>query len=161
MVGTLILMRHCKSSWDHPGLRDHDRPLNGRGTRSATALGDWLRHRGHLPDLALISTSRRTMETFEGLHLECESRYLSGLYHAGASAMMASLRSVKAETVLMIGHNPGIADFAERLLAQPVMHDRFWDYPTGATLVAQFDAPPDWGGGRAVDFVIPRELTGG
>ena len=39
----------------------------------------------------------------------------------------------------MIGHNPGIADFAARLVSAPPAHDRFDDYPTGATLVAEFD----------------------
>lgn len=64
----------------------------------------------------------------------------------------------------MVGHNPGIADFAEQLLNQPPDHPRFWDYPTGATLVAQFDITDwralTWGSGRAVDFVLPRELIG-
>jgi len=39
----LILMRHAKSDWGDPGLPDHDRPLNKRGRRAATALGHWLR----------------------------------------------------------------------------------------------------------------------
>jgi phosphohistidine phosphatase len=64
----------------------------------------------------------------------------------------------------MIGHNPGICDMAQRLLDHPLDHPRMDDYPTGATLVADFNAAQwgdiVWGQGRAVDFVIPRELTG-
>ena len=32
---TLLILRHAKSSWDEPGLPDHDRPLNPRGQRDA------------------------------------------------------------------------------------------------------------------------------
>ena len=35
----LILMRHAKSDWGDVALEDHERPLNKRGRRSATALG--------------------------------------------------------------------------------------------------------------------------
>ena len=66
----LILMRHAKSSWADPGQRDFDRPLNARGVRSAPLLGAWLRERGHVPDAALVSTARRTRETWAGLGLD-------------------------------------------------------------------------------------------
>jgi len=38
MPHTLIFMRHAKSSWKHAGLVDHERPLNGRGERSAKLM---------------------------------------------------------------------------------------------------------------------------
>ena len=77
--------------------------------------------------------------------------------------MLDVLRKARGRCVLMIGHNPGIADFAQRLVVTPPDHDRFGDYPTGATLVATFDAPDwaavTWQTGRTIDFAIPRELT--
>ena len=69
MTLRLILMRHTKSSWDDPWQGDHARRLNGRGRRSAEALGNWLRAKGHLPDVALSSDAVRTQETFAGLAL--------------------------------------------------------------------------------------------
>ena len=66
MTLQLILMRHAKSSWDDPAAADFDRPLNGRGRRSAKALGHWLRQRGWLPDRVLCSSARRTRETLDG-----------------------------------------------------------------------------------------------
>ena len=42
----LILMRHAKSDWSHPGRSDHDRPLNRRGVKAAPAMGAWLIARG-------------------------------------------------------------------------------------------------------------------
>lgn len=162
MAKRLILMRHAKSSWDDPWRDDHARPLNNRGRRSAAALGDWLRSKGYVPDAVLSSDSRRTRETFAGLGLDLTPDFLPGLYHAEAEAMLDVLRDATGRCVLMIGHNPGIADFAARLVTRRPDHARFDDYPTCATLVADFPqtAWPDVTPGTADprDFVTPREL---
>lgn len=160
----LILMRHAKSSWDDPAQEDHERPLNARGRVSARVLGDWLRHRGDLPDEALVSTAARTRETFMRLKIACDTRFRDALYLAEPEEMLKALREAESGAVLMIGHNPGIAWFAQSLVAAPPPHPRFMDYPTGATLIAEFDVE-SWqevgtGTGRAVAFIIPRELTG-
>ena len=160
----LILMRHAKSSWATPGQDDHARPLDGRGKVSTRVLGEWLAHNGYLPDQTLSSNSVRTRETFARLKIVCDAEFLGDLYHAGPEDMLRVLRKATDETVLMLGHNPGIGWFAQTLVAVPPPHPRFFDYPTGATLVAEFDIDT-WeevgtGTGKAVDFVIPRELTG-
>lgn len=160
----LILMRHGKSSWGDPSLDDHDRPINGRGKVSARVLGDWLRAKNYIPDQILSSDSRRTRETFAGLRIMCDTEFLDALYHAGPEDMLRVLRKAAGDCVLMLGHNPGIGWFAQNLVAEPPPHPRFFDYPTCATLVADFDIEA-WnevgtGTGKAVDFIIPRELTG-
>ncbi|MDZ7709454.1 MAG: histidine phosphatase family protein [Roseovarius sp.] len=161
----LILMRHAKSDWGDPGLPDHARPLNKRGRRAATALGHWLREAGHLPNDILCSTATRAQETLAHLALPLSPDLRDRLYMAEPPAMLAALRHARGDTVLMIGHNPGIAEFAASLVAAPPDHDRFDDYPTGATLIAEFDID-DWpdlqeGTGRAVEFITPRALTDG
>lgn len=158
----LILMRHAKSSWDDPRQDDHARPLNSRGERSARAMGDWLRRKGHVPDLVLSSDARRTRETVALLGFEAEARFTDRLYHASARMMLEVLRGASGNCVLMIGHNPGIGDLAERIVSEPPEHPRFFDYPTCATLVADvlqasWDAV-EFRSVRALDFVIPREL---
>lgn len=163
MTLTLILMRHAKSSWDDPALNDHDRPLNKRGIASAQAMGQWLRDADHLPDTCISSTSLRTTQTFERLGLDAPIVFTRKLYHAGAAQMMDVLQDATANRVLMLGHNPGIAEFAERLVATPPRHDRFMDYPTCATTVIGFDAATwrdiGWHRGQPMDFAIPRELA--
>ncbi|WP_323763690.1 SixA phosphatase family protein [Marinovum sp.] len=163
MTLRLILMRHAKSSWDAPWQGDHARRLNKRGRRSAAALGDWLRDRAYLPELALSSDAVRTQETFAGLRLDCPVRFSPGLYLAEAGTLLDRLRQAEAGCVLMIGHNPGIGSFAGRVVTIAPEHGRFGDYPTGATLVADFEAESwedvDYGMGRVVDFVVPRELA--
>ncbi len=161
----LILMRHAKSSWDDPLQSDHDRPLNSRGQRSAQALGGWLREKGHAPNQALVSTSQRTRETFQRLALPTPAAFFDGLYHAPAARMLDTLRlNASGNTVLLIGHNPGCADFAAEIVAAGPGHARFFDYPTAATLIVDLPGEtwPDvrFGTGDVVDFITPRELIG-
>ena len=159
----LILVRHAKSSWDGPYVHDHERPLNERGRRSAKAIGDWLRSQNHLPNMAYVSSSIRTRETFERLKFKCDVAYLKNLYHADGNEMMHILKDATGETVLMIGHNPGIGWFASKLADSPPQHPRFYDYPTCATLVAEFKIrewrDAEFGSGRVVNFILPRDLS--
>ena len=158
----LILTRHAKSAWDDPTLDDHDRPLNDRGRRSARALGDWMASRGYEPEEVLCSTAARTQETWAviaGAPLEVRPliRMESALYHAGADRMLAVLRTATQPTVMMLGHNPGISEFAAMLPARPPMDPDFRRYPTAATLVIDFQID-DWrqvqpGQGSVMDFV--------
>ena len=163
----LILTRHAKSSWDDPLMPDHDRPLNERGKAAAADLGQWLASRDYVPGEVLCSDALRTRKTFSGIAPALPGTPVlelkPALYHAGPDVMMAVLRHATADVVMMIGHNPGIAEFAQRLVAHPPATPDFQRYPTGATLVIDFDAP-DWasvgfGSGVVADFVVPREIV--
>ncbi len=162
----LILTRHAKSSWDDPATPDHDRPLNERGKAAAADLGQWLASRGYLPDEVLCSDALRTRKTWSGIASALPGTPVlelkPALYHAGADVMLAVLRHATSDTVMMIGHNPGIADFAARLTAHPPLHAEFVRYPTGATMVVDF-AVGNWthaafGQGSVIDFTVPREI---
>lgn len=158
----LILTRHAKSDWDDPTLPDHDRPLNGRGRRSARALGDWLASRGYDPEEVLCSSSRRTQETWERVadavfETRPDLRLEPALYHASPDLMLKVLQTATAPTVMMIGHNPGIAAFAAMLPSRVPMDPQFRSYPTAATLVLDFQTG-NWaevgaGLGSVRDFV--------
>lgn len=167
MTKRLILTRHAKSSWDDPSTPDHDRPLNERGKAAAADLGDWLASRGYTPEEVLCSDALRTRKTWSGmapalpgtaiLHLK------PALYNAGSDVMLAVLRHATADTVMIIGHNPGIAELAHRLVAHAPQNPEFQRYPTGATLVIEF--PIDtwqeaaYGEGATLDFIVPREIV--
>jgi phosphohistidine phosphatase len=159
----LILMRHAKSDWGSPLLSDYERPLNERGRKSAKAMGNWLHQQRCRPDLTLCSDAQRTQETCARVGLGGDKQFTRDLYLASPIEMMHVLHTAGSlPTVMMIGHNPGIAELASLVLSQPVPHPRFHDYPTCATLVAEFDAN-NWaeislGQGKAVDFAIPREI---
>ncbi|SMC49717.1 SixA phosphatase family protein [Primorskyibacter flagellatus] len=159
----LILMRHAKSSWDDFTQPDHSRPLNDRGRRNARALGAWLRSNDYLPDKVLCSTATRTRETLDLLELGASVVYPEDLYHASPETLLRSLQGASGNTVLILGHNPGIGSFASRVVAHRPDHPRFGAYPTGATLVASFDIPR-WAdlslnSGTVDAFITPRDLA--
>ncbi len=160
----LILTRHAKSAWDDPSLPDHDRPLNKRGRRAALELGEWLHSRGYEPDQVLSSTAARTRETWATaaiapLEVTPKIDHVSALYHASPDVMLKVLSKATGDTVMMLGHNPGIAEFARLLCARAPNHPSFARYPTAATLVVDFQIG-DWkdvkfGAGSVMDFFVP------
>lgn len=163
MTHTLILTRHAKSSWDNPMLDDHARPLNKRGRKSAPAIAEWLRAHGWVPDEVLSSTSTRTRETWGRMEMTAQHvRFRDALYLAGPDQMIHQLFEAKGRTVLMLGHNPGIAQFAHQLVQDTPAHPRFLDYPTCATTVVEFDITSwtevQWHTGKVIGFAIPRDL---
>lgn len=166
MTKRLILTRHAKSAWDDPAMADHDRPLNERGRAAAADLGTWLASRGYAPAEVLCSDAVRTRETWIGIAPTLATTPVltikPSLYHAGPDVMLAVLRHASADVVMMIGHNPGIAEFAGRIVAQAPSNPEFRRFPTGATLVASFEidnwADLGFGMGSVRDFIIPSEI---
>lgn len=132
-------------------------------------MGRWLAARGLVPGLALVSAALRTRETWAGLGAPATAapaRFLPELYHAGPEAMLRALRGAgPAETVLMLGHQPGIGATAERLLREPADDPAYMRYPTAATAVIGFAvedwAAVGWRSGRLEAFVTPKALAAG
>lgn len=146
----LILMRHATASWDSPA-GDHERPLDEKGKAEAARLGNWLRLADHLPDIALVSDAMRTQQTFIGLGLACPAQYSRDLYLASPADIAKKMVGHQG-SILIIAHNPGIAEFAHIGAKSTPDHAQFWTYPSGATLVLDRQT------GATLDFVTPREL---
>jgi phosphohistidine phosphatase len=165
----LYLLRHAKSSWKHPGLADHDRPLAGRGRRAAKAVGRHLREQGIEPELVLCSTARRARETLERIEPALGTgavRVERELYGAGAGALLEHLRGVSdaVGSVLVIGHNPGLQRLALGLArASPAVEDLEAKYPTAGLASLVFEGPSwgdlDYGSAELAGFVRPRDLA--
>ncbi|WP_375262757.1 histidine phosphatase family protein [Palleronia sp.] len=162
----LILTRHAKSAWDDPALDDHNRPLTPRGQTSAAAIGRWLGENGYRPEVALLSTARRVVETWEGisprLGAEPEVVWDGALFHSSPDTMLSALAARVEDCAILIAHNPGMATLAQQLVRDRPARDEFAYFPTCATLVLDFEAA-SWDdiaphGGRVVDFVVPRDL---
>ena len=119
---TLILVRHAKSSWKHPGLPDRLRPLNKRGQHDAPVMGKRLAKREITPDLIVSSPAARAMATAESIareigHPEEEIRADERLYGASAFELLEIIQELDdaLEHVMLIGHNPGLTDLANDL----------------------------------------------
>ena len=118
----LTLLRHAKSSWDDAGLDDFDRPLNPRGRRDAPEMGRRLHASEQVPDLLITSPAMRALKTARMAACEMgfpEQRIITepSLYHASASGLFSILASLetRARHVMLVGHNPGLTDFAVHL----------------------------------------------
>jgi phosphohistidine phosphatase len=158
---TLYLLRHLKSSWDDESLADFERPLAPRGRKAGKKVAQHLREKGVRPELVLCSPAvraRQTLAAVEATLGEPEVRFVDGLYHAWADTLLAVLQAVDpgVDSVLLIGHNPGLLNVAVMLAGG--LPDEF---PTGALATLAFEgtwaelAPAAC---ELVDYVVPRKL---
>lgn len=169
----LLLLRHAKSSWDDARLSDHARPLNSRGQRAALAMAHRMRELGLSPDVVLVSSARRTLQTLEALRPFDDQplvEVLDDLYLAPWPRLLEMLRRAPetARSVLLIGHNPGLHDLALALLGPAGAASGSEEgqrlaegYPTAA--LTEFSVASHWaglseGGGRLVRFLAPGDL---
>ena len=153
MVRRLIVMRHAKSSWKDPNLDDHERPLNKRGRRDAPMVADAIFERGWIPELILVSSSKRTLQTLEGMsHRMGKTPFevRSGIYHATVIDLMGELEDMLDNgTTMIIGHNPGSEILVNHLSGE-------WHAMPTATAVLLLHSGSSW----SVEAVIrPKEIA--
>jgi phosphohistidine phosphatase len=165
----LHLLRHAKSSWNDPTLADHDRPLAPRGRRAAKVMAEHLARKGISPELVVCSPSRRTRQTLKrlapALGKSAEVRIEPELYAAPAADLLDVLHEVpdEVESVMLIGHNPGIQDLALSLAsAGPEIQRLRSKFPTAALATLELDGT--WrelapGSAELASFVKPKELS--
>jgi phosphohistidine phosphatase len=117
---TLILFRHAKAVRAHEADSDEARGLTGRGRRDAAAAGAAMEDAGLKPTLALVSTAQRTRETAEhGLrNFTLETRFEEALYHSAPESIWDAFTASDADTVVIVGHNPGMGELVSMLVHQ-------------------------------------------
>ncbi|PSJ61053.1 SixA phosphatase family protein [Kumtagia ephedrae] len=171
---TLLLLRHAKSSWADDTLDDFDRPLALRGMKAAPRMGRELTWRDWLPDAALVSPARRTVQSWNLVAAELpetpQVEFCKELYEASAEQVLDELRKTAGaiRTLLVLGHNPGLGDLAKQLaapasdaLALKQLDEKF---PTAALARLVFDA--GWadlrlGTARLTHCLRPKDLDQG
>ncbi|THH35569.1 SixA phosphatase family protein [Neolewinella litorea] len=150
----VYLVRHAKSSWADPNLKDHDRPLNSRGRRDAPAMAARLAKSGLKVDGILTSSAKRTRQTAKafaeafGLGKD-QILKEKKLYHAGPRTIEKCVRNLPESwnTVLIFGHNPGYTEAANHL-----RHDDYiGNVPTCGIVGSELDVKSwsDWEMARA------------
>jgi len=168
----LLLLRHAKAAWP-AGILDVDRPLAQRGQAAALLMGSYLKKERLEPDLAIVSSARRTQETWERVQPylgEIEMRPDGRIYEAPVSRLVEVVREVEPgiRTLLVIGHNPGFEDLAKLLIGEGDMDGILQlgqKYPTAGLAVIDF-ALERWAdvahkSGRLDRFVTPKSLGSG
>jgi len=160
---TLLLLRHAKSDWDDPSLRDFDRPLAARGERDAPRIGKVLGKRGPLPDLIISSPAARAKATIKRVikaaKLNLEIQFDEAIYGASSPELMRLIRQLPNDNlcVLLVGHNPGFEDLVWRLSSS---RERM---PTAALACIEFQID-NWeevieGEGKLVWLLTPKQLS--
>jgi len=116
---TLFLVRHAKSSWGNPGLRDFDRPLNDRGLNDAPKMAKLLADQGVIPDLLVSSPAKRALttalffaNTFNKTNDEIQKE--PSIYEAAPGDILRIISGLpeNAEMVILFGHNPTFTEVA-------------------------------------------------
>jgi phosphohistidine phosphatase len=165
---TLTLLRHAKSGWDDPALRDFDRPLNPRGRRAARTVGREMRRLGLAFDRVLASPARRVVETLDEVahaYGPLDPVYDDRLYLASPETLIEVARATRddAQRLLLVGHNPGLEQLVLLLSAKGGMLSEVeTKYPTATLAEIAFDVA-SWrqvgeAAGTLTRFVRPRDL---
>ncbi len=159
----LTLVRHAKSSWADPGMRDFERPLNARGARDAPVMALRLSELKRLPDHLVSSPALRAITTAgvfaERLGVPAESiRLEPRIYDASAETLVEVVRELdpKARHAMLFGHNPGFSELSRWLATSP-----FYDMPTCAIASLELQIS-DWkelgaGCGRLAHYLFPKD----
>ncbi|MCC2108626.1 MAG: histidine phosphatase family protein [Hyphomicrobiales bacterium] len=169
----LVLLRHSKAAREAGG-GDRERPLTRRGREDAARVGRYLVEEKLIPNLAVVSDAHRTRETLECLMAETGRRFKTlidpALYLAEDFILLGELHKTPelVQTMLVVCHNPGLADFALRICgsgdAQSLAHMEM-KYPTSGLALIDFGNTPwaniKWGQGRLDRFVTPSMLVEG
>lgn len=165
----LFLLRHAKSDWP-AGVPDHDRPLAPRGLKAAPRMAAYLVRESLIPEAVFVSPARRTQETWDAIEPALPgiaAETVPSLYEAGAVRIRDVVHSAPAGagSLMLIGHNPGLQDFALQLVgagepdARTALGEKF---PTAALAVIDLDgdwSDLEWGAGRLERFVTPRGVS--
>jgi phosphohistidine phosphatase len=112
----LLLLRHAEAV--ARATTDVERRLAEAGRAGAARMGAYFRKSGLAPDLAIVSPAVRARETFELVEQELpqrpKARLEPSVYNASLGALQALLAEVPSHvgTLLIVGHNPSVAEFA-------------------------------------------------
>ena len=172
---TLTLLRHAKSGYDDPLLRDFDRPLNDRGRRAAMAIGKWLRaaqDSGAMPDFDHVAASPavRCRQTIDGVETGMKARlapiYEQRIYLSSSATLVELIAGFAAhhDHALLVGHNPGLEDLLLELVppGNGKRDEAELKYPTATLARLDLDierwAQVDGGRAALTHFIRPRDL---
>ena len=156
----LILLRHAQAERTSPTGEDFDRPLTSAGREDALSIGRALAEAGFRPDLALVSAARRTIQTWEAAATafpQARVELVRNLFEADADTLMqnAEAGAERAETLMLVAHNPAVHELALRLAEDADDLRLARGFPTSGAAV--FEAT-DSGGYALLAFLTVGEV---
>ena len=165
----LTILRHAKSSWDEP-LDDFDRPLNARGRKAATMVGEELKRRGATLDCVIASPAERVRQTLDqlakGYCAPLDVHFDPRIYLASEDTLLDLIRGIPDDvgSALIVGHNPGLHRLVLLLTSEKgALRHRIADnLPTAAVAGVELNAgrwsEVEPGSGVLSELILPRDL---
>ena len=145
MAKQLLLIRHAKSDWGNPSIRDFDRPLNKRGHTNAPEMAERMVNQNIYPDLVSSSPALRALTTAKYFAKEWNINENNiqtdkNIYEADLKTLLNVVNRFdnKHNTIAMFGHNPGLTDFANYLCDANI-----YNMPTCSIVILEFSFD-DW-----------------
>jgi phosphohistidine phosphatase len=144
----LLILRHGKTERVSPSGADRDRRLTERGIKNSAAMGRYISAHMKKPGLVLVSPAERAQATAEHLTAQlgdAETVFDERIYGGDGETLLDVLKdhAQGAETVLLVGHNPGLIILVHMLIGD-VRDGDFGDlhhFPTCALAEISFDVP--------------------
>jgi len=155
---TIILIRHAKSSWKFPDLKDVERPLKKRGVRDAAMMAAVLQDMHLTIDKVISSPAERAMSTAKAFTAEENIVVDQRLYLESKAKLLNLLNELdnSLQCIAIVSHNPDLTDFANFLA-----NDNIENIPTSGIVGIQFDcnswAEVEKGKGKRVFFEVPKK----
>lgn len=159
-----MIIRHAKSSWEHPELMDIQRPLAERGIQTAPRMAELLKQLIPTPDLFIVSPAIRALQTMyffqEKFSISQENIIVEPtLYYGTAQSIIEMVREIpeSKKTVLLFGHNPLLEMVAQMLTGKNQI-----ELPTCACVWFQIPEQSSWnslkeGGVTKYQSFIPKK----
>ena len=162
----LDVMRHAKTEPWSARCDDHERQLTQRGLRDASLIGNFLVGSGRMPQVAIVSSAKRTRQTFQRLSecgLATSAEVADSLYGATANGALSLIQGVDnaVDHAMVVGHEPTMGDIIGLFISAPRAH---LEMPTGVLCRLSFDVDvweSVYRGGAALEWLIrPSVLRG-
>jgi phosphohistidine phosphatase len=159
----LIIVRHAKSSWNYPDLKDFYRPLNDRGFQDAVNMADYINNKGMDIGLFISSPAVRALTTANLFaktmrypidKIEQEPSFYE--FFDDGDIMLSKVRTLdnRLSAVAIFGHND--------TLVENLSHGQITKFPTCAAACVVFPIN-SWSeiktkNGQVEFFMTPKSL---
>lgn len=138
---TLYIVRHAKSSWDHPGLKDFDRPLMDEGKKRTRKVIKYFLDKRISVDLVISSPAVRAYETAkllaQGIHYPVQSIKQEACIYSGETESILNtiyMTPDDHDSLMIVGHNP-----TQTHLANLFLRSGIDILPTAGVIALSFD----------------------
>jgi phosphohistidine phosphatase len=138
---TLFIVRHAKSSWDHPGIEDYQRPLLEKGKKRTKHIVDYLLKHKILPDLIMSSHATRAFDTARIIanavgYPEETIMISKNIYHGDVESQFNLFYDLSddVQSLMLVGHNPTFTYLANYFVEKPIDN-----LPTSGVICIDFE----------------------